>query len=148
MRWPPISTHRSKTSPTTRFAVTYLLDTHPFLWLVSGDRRLSTAVFKAYEDPANRFLLSLASIWEMAIKISLGKLALTVDLNDLLVQARAKQGINFLAIEVPHVLQVSTMPFHHRDPFDRLLAAQARTEKLPIVSIDDSFDAYGVTRYW
>ncbi|MBM3268534.1 MAG: type II toxin-antitoxin system VapC family toxin [Candidatus Sericytochromatia bacterium] len=125
-----------------------LLDTHPYLWLLEGDRRLSRAVAEAYEDPANEFLLSVASLWEATIKISLGKLAISNNLAEFLERQPREQGIAVLQIEVSHLRRLGELAHHHRDPFDRLLAAQSLAEGIPIISMDGVFDAYGVSRYW
>jgi len=99
-------------------------------------------------DLESELLLSLASAWEMAIKISIGKLELREPLRQVLLQARTVNGIASVPIEEEHVLRARHLPLHHRDPFDRLLAAQALEEGFTIVSADESFDAYGVSRLW
>jgi PIN domain nuclease of toxin-antitoxin system len=96
----------------------------------------------------NAPLLSVASLLEMAIKISLGKLVLTEPFETMVPEQLDLNGIDQLGIAFEHVAQVSKLPFHHRDPFDRLLVAQALVEELPIVSADSSLDAYGVRRLW
>ncbi len=126
----------------------YLLDTHAFLWLRQGDVRLTDAVRELYADGANDFLLSIASVWEMAIKASIGKLTFPSPLRDIIREAGVAQGIGLLPVALDHVLRVEHLPFHHRDPFDRCLAAQALEEGLPVVSRDTAFDAYGVKRAW
>ena len=125
-----------------------LLDTHSFLWFIMGDRRLSGTARSLIADVANDRLLSVASLWEMAIKRSLGKLLLAQPFGFLIPAQLQFSGIHLLAITVPHTVAVSTLPFHHRDPFDRLLVAQAMVEQLPIVSGDAAFDAYPVQRLW
>ena len=90
----------------------------------------------------------MASVWEMAIKVSLGRLLVGRPLQRLIEIATREQGIHLLDIELDHALQVTGMPWHHRDPFDRLIAAQSLVEGLTLVSKDDAFDAYGVTRLW
>lgn len=125
-----------------------LLDTHTFLWFVGGDTRLSQAARAAIEDPANTGLLSVASAWEMAIKVSLGKLSLTMPVERFIVEHGEGNGIELLGITLAHVGAVETLPFHHRDPFDRLLIAQARVEGLTVIGADTTFDAYGVKRVW
>ena len=99
-------------------------------------------------DVNSDLLLSRASGWEMAIKLSIGKLRLREPLRQILVEARAVSGITTLPIEEAHVLRVQHLPLHHRDPFDRLLAAQALEEGLMLVSRDAVFDAYAVPRVW
>lgn len=125
-----------------------LLDTHAFLWFMEGSDRLSQRARIEIESGPGRRLLSIASTWEMAIKASLGKLTLTKPLGELLPVLLADSGIELLAIDVPDVARVAALPFHHRDPFDRLLAAQALERGLTLVSIDAAFDAYGVDRLW
>lgn len=127
-----------------------LLDTHTFLWLIAGDANLSPAAREAIEAPSNDSLLSAASLWEMAIKVSLGKL--TLNFEEPFAEAIGGQlrenGVTLLPINVTHIGQIAVMPFHHRDPFDRLIVAQALVEKLPIVGRDQSFDNYDVQRIW
>lgn len=128
--------------------MTILLDTHAFLWFVAGDERLPVAARKAVETPQNRVLLSIASLWEMAIKISLGRLML-VQPFDLFIRTQLEiNNIDLLDIKVAHLSELLQLPFHHRDPFDRLLVAQARVEKLVVASGDVVLDAYGVQRLW
>jgi PIN domain nuclease of toxin-antitoxin system len=99
-------------------------------------------------DPANELLLSVASVWEMAIKASLGKLRLATTLGGLLDDARANLGVGLLQIAPEHAMRVQDLPFHHRDPFDRLLASQAIADRLVMLSADSVFDRYGVRRIW
>ena len=123
-----------------------LLDTHIFLWFIMGSSNLSVHARKLIEDVANQKFLSVVSLWEIAIKSSLGKLILSAPFETLIPQQLSLNGFELLNIEVNHTAVVATLPFHHRDPFDRLLIAQAMVEKIPIVSIDAAFDAYPVTR--
>ncbi len=123
-----------------------LLDTHAFLWFIGGSSDLSTSARLLIEDTNNQPHLSVASLWEMAIKISLGKLTLGQPFEKLIAEQLNHNGIEILGISLPHAAAVITLPFHHRDPFDRLLIAQAITEKIPLVSCDTVLDAYGVTR--
>jgi PIN domain nuclease of toxin-antitoxin system len=125
-----------------------LLDTHAFLWFVMGSANLSGNARAFIEDISNENLLSIASLWEMAIKVSLGKLTLSAPFDQLIPEQLNLNGIGLLHIEIDHVSLLATLPFHHRDPFDRLLIAQAISEKIPVVSIDSAFDAYGITRLW
>ena len=125
-----------------------LLDTHAWLWFVLGDSSLSAAARGLIEDPANDKLLSPASYWETAIKISIGKYTLPQP-HDLFVRAAIEgQGFQILPILPSHTATVSTLPFHNRDPFDRLLVSQALTEGIPLVSCDTLLDTYGVRRLW
>ena len=125
-----------------------LLDTHAFLWWVDDSARLSKAARAAIARPDETCFLSLASCWEMAIKISLGQLALTTRLDRFIAEHMAANGIQPLSVQLPHAARVVELPFYHRDPFDRLLAAQAIEEDLTIVSADPVFKRYGVTRVW
>ncbi|HSM91504.1 MAG TPA: type II toxin-antitoxin system VapC family toxin [Anaeromyxobacteraceae bacterium] len=125
-----------------------LLDTHAFLWWVADDAALSRAARKAISDPSNECLVSAASAWEMAIKVSIGKLSLGSDVRRFLPEQLAANGFEALPVSVAHATRVAALPFHHRDPFDRLLAAQALEERVPIVSADAIFRRYGVRRIW
>jgi len=128
-----------------------LLDTHTFLWFVSDDPQLTSRARAAIEDPANERLLSAASHWEMAIKMSLGKLTLADPFHVFIPRELASNLIDVLPIDLRHSTQVATLPFpanNHRDPFDRLLISQAIADGLPIVSADAKFDAYPVMRIW
>jgi PIN domain nuclease of toxin-antitoxin system len=125
-----------------------LLDTHAFLWWVEDDSRLSRKARAAIAEPGNDCFLSLASSWEMAIKISLGKLRLAAPLERFIPEQLAANGFRELAIDFRHVARVSRLPFHHRDPFDRLLVAQALEEDLTVVSADRVFRTYGSSRVW
>ncbi len=125
-----------------------LLDTHAFLWWVDDAPTLSRKARAAIADPDNECLLSLASCWEMAIKLSLGKLRLPGAIERFIPEQLAANAFRQLAIEFRHVAKVATLPFHHRDPFDRLLAAQAIDERCAIVSADPIFRKYGVKRIW
>ena len=126
----------------------FLLDTHAFLWFIMGSANLSGNARTLIEDPANERLLSVASLWEVAIKASLGKLTLSGPFADLIPSQLTLNGIDLLNIKVDHLSRLTTLPFHHRDPFDRLIAAQALVENLPVVGIDAALDSYGVTRRW
>lgn len=125
-----------------------LLDTHSFLWFIAGSSHLSRRARELIEDPAHHPFLSVASLWEMAIKVSLGKLTIGPPFETFLTQQLELNGIELLPIQLRHVALVTTLPFHHRDPFDRLLIAQARIEQMPLVGGDTAFDAYAVSRLW
>jgi PIN domain nuclease of toxin-antitoxin system len=125
-----------------------LLDTHSFLWFAENDARLSAIARSLIEDGANEVLLSLGSVWEMAIKVSQGKLQLGLPILTLIQREIALDGIVLLPITLDHLGVVANLPMHHRDPFDRLLAAQAQVESVPIISVDAALDAYGITRLW
>ncbi len=125
-----------------------LLDTHAFLWWIEDSPRLSKRARAAIGRPDDTCFLSLASCWEMAIKISLGRLHLTQRLDRFVAEHMAANGLHPLSVQLPHAARVVDLPFHHRDPFDRLLAAQAIEEGLSIVSADPVFTRYGVKRIW
>ena len=126
----------------------FLIDTHSFLWFGAGSPQLSQAAQVLIGDPSNQPLLSMASLWEIAIKLSVGKLRLAHPFATLTPQQLGQQGIIVLNIQFRHLVKTTELPLHHRDPFDRLLVAQALVEQLPIISADSAFDAYGVTRLW
>lgn len=125
-----------------------LLDTHALLWLISGSDRLSANARQAYLETTNQLFLSVASLWEMAVKISLGKLELKTDWPRRIDREMDANGIRGLAIRPEHCVAVASLPFHHRDPFDRLLIAQAMAEGLSILTADRRFGAYGVPILW
>lgn len=125
-----------------------LLDTHAFLWFIMGSANLSVNARALIEDPANERLLSAASLWEIAIKASIGKLTLSAPFADLIPEQLTLTGIDVVHIKVDQLSLLTTLPFHHRDPFDRLIIAQSLIENIPVVSIDAAFDTYGVKRYW
>jgi len=125
-----------------------LLDTQAFLWLEGDKSKLSKAAGEACSNPQNTLWLSVASAWEMQIKIGLGKLRLQRTLAETIATQRTTNGIQILAVELDHVLELQNLPFHHKDPFDRLLIAQARSRLWQIVTIDPKFDAYGVEIVW
>lgn len=125
-----------------------LIDTHVFLWWVEGSRVLPGRARKAIADRGNECLVSLVSVWELAIKASLGKLKLTMPVERYVVEHVAQNGFRLLNIGIAHVGRVEALAAHHGDPFDRLLIAQALEEKLPIVTADPVFQRYGVQRIW
>jgi PIN domain nuclease of toxin-antitoxin system len=125
-----------------------LLDTHAFLWFIMGSGNLSVTARALMENTANERLLSVASLWEIAIKTSIGKLSLSSPFADLIPEQLRLNGIDLLNIKVDHLSTLTTLPFHHRDPFDRLIISQSLVEKMPVVSIDGAFDSYGLTRHW
>lgn len=121
-----------------------LVDTHALLWWLTDDSALSPTAREALADPASEPLVSTATVWEIAIKRSLGKLTAPDDLPDRI----AHDGFSWLAISAAHAWQVRDLPTHHRDPFDRLLIAQALSEHLPIITTDARFREYGVEVRW
>jgi PIN domain nuclease of toxin-antitoxin system len=126
--------------------VTVLLDTHAFLWWVTDAPRLTRRARKAIGDSA--CLLSIASCWEMAIKASLGHLDVPSPFGRFLQQQLEVNGFQLLAVTLEHTAAVRDLPFHHRDPFDRLIAAQAQHEDIALITKDRIFTDYGVKRIW
>lgn len=125
-----------------------LLDTHTFLWFIMGNTKLSDNARKLMEDTDNEKLLSVVSIREVAIKASLGKLSFAEPFEVLIPQQLKLNGIELLNIKTEHAAIITTLPFHHRDPFDRLLIAQSMVERLSILSADINFDNYPIERVW
>jgi PIN domain nuclease of toxin-antitoxin system len=125
-----------------------LVDSHAFLWFVRNDPKLSSAARAFIADPNNSILLSAASLWEIAIKVGIGKLTLTEPYDAFMSQELHKNDTDILAIAIAHGAAVISLPFHHRDPFDRMIVAQAKVENMPIINCDVAFDAYGVPRIW
>ncbi len=130
--------------------VRLLLDTHVFLWFVNSASPLAgTQALSLLQDTRNELLLSVASVWEMAIKVGIGKLALAQPLETFVPAQTRANSISLLPIEPRHAFEVARLPFHHRDPFDRLLIAQSLIEQIPLLSADAAFDAYaGLQRIW
>ena len=121
-----------------------LLDTHIFIWWADQPEKLSHDALSALEDEANELLLSVASVWDMQIKIQLGKLNLSVPLRDLLKNQQETNDLTVLPVTLRHVLALDALPFHHKDPFDRLLIAQSIEEELTIGTADSQFSAYSI----
>lgn len=125
-----------------------LLDTHTLLWSFNAAPSLSSRARRLIEDGGNEILVSAASAWEIATKVRLGKLPTGEELIADFEGYLAQLGCDALPISLEHALRAGRLPGEHRDPFDRMLIAQAQTEDLPIVSNDRIFDAYGVRRIW
>jgi PIN domain nuclease of toxin-antitoxin system len=125
-----------------------LLDTHTFIWWANNDPSLGVLAKGAISDPANEIFLSSASTWEMAIKIALGKLTLSLPLNAFVVSQIMQYQFKPLRITYEHTYQVEALPQHHKDPFDRLLIAQAITENLVLLTCDSVIGQYAVTTLW
>jgi PIN domain nuclease of toxin-antitoxin system len=125
-----------------------LLDTHAFLWFIDGNVQLSLQARSLIEDETNRVYLSMARLWEMGIKVSTGKLSFARPMEKFIPQLLVSNDIRIINVDLRHVGIITTLPFHHRDPFDRLLVAQAMVENMPIVSVDSAFDDYPITRMW
>jgi len=125
-----------------------LLDTHALLWMVSSSNRLSDTARDAIADERNELFFSIAGYWELGIKESLNKVELAADWQRLLPSEMMRNRIAWLAIEPKHVHEVAGLPWVHRDPFDRLMIAQARVESLSFATRDDQLREYGVTIVW
>lgn len=125
-----------------------LLDTHTFLWFIDGNTKLSERARQLIEDQANTKVVSVASLWEMGIKISLGRLELAQPFEELIPRQMELNGFGLLPLRVSHIAKVIPLPFHHRDPFDRIMVAQCMAEDLSLVSLDPVFDKYSVRRLW
>lgn len=125
-----------------------LLDTHVFLWLRSDPKQISEKVLTAYYDTQNDIFLSMTSIWEMQIKYQLGKLELKLPLSDLIEEQVLNNGLQILPIETEHIFALETLPFHHKDPFDRLILIQSKLENLKLASADTVFCLYDVNLFW
>ncbi len=120
-----------------------LIDTHILIWFLEGNKLLNNPRRRIIADSQNDVFGSIAALWEMAIKISVGKLTLAKPLGDVIKQI-SLENIEILPVSPEHILQVSTLPFHHRDPFDRLIIAQSQTENFLIMTDDGEFGSYGV----
>jgi PIN domain nuclease of toxin-antitoxin system len=125
-----------------------LLDTHSFLWFLLDDPKLSETAKGSIADPDNDIEISPASYWEIAIKISLNKYSLPEPYEQFMERELATNQFRILPIEPKHTATLTTLPFHHRDPFDRLIIAQAMVEQIPVISGDEAFAAYPVIRIW
>jgi len=124
--------------------VKILLDTHVWLWWLTEPERLPSKIREALENSANQLCFSVASSWEIAIKYAAGKLPLPEEPVDFVPKRLMRDGVETLAIEHRHTLQVSRLPLHHHDPFDRLLIVQGQLEKMPIATVDSKFKKYEV----
>ena len=122
-----------------------LLDTHTFLWFVNDNPKLSNRLKELIEDTNNVSYLSVASLWEISIKFNLGKLTLDPNYEEFIEREVTTSTIQLLNIELEHLRINATLPFHHRDPFDRLIIAQSIAENIPIVTLDSAFDKYSAT---
>jgi len=128
--------------------VRLLLDSHTLFWSVDDPKKVSATAMAANQPLANSVLLSAATIWELAIKVGLGKMSLSLPYRQWMDKAIADLKLTILPVTVAYAERQSTLPLHHKDPFDRLMIAQALVEGIPIVSADAAFDPYGVTRVW
>ena len=125
-----------------------LLDSHTVIWAVDEPSRLSAAATTAVADAANDRVVSAATIWEIAIKVGRGKLTLSRPYRTRIEQALTDLRAIVLPITIAYADAQAALPYHHGDPFDRMLVAQATVERIALVSVDRQFDAYGITRIW
>ncbi len=125
-----------------------LLDTHAFIWLDSAPDKLSAKALAICQDQNNTLYLNMASAWEMQIKQQLGKLNLKLPLNQLIEEQYVNNGLQILPIETEHIYALKELPFHHKDPFDRLILVQAKLENLLLASADVVFNRYDVNLCW
>jgi PIN domain nuclease of toxin-antitoxin system len=125
-----------------------LLDTHAFLWLISGDDRLSETAQKTFLNPGNILFFSAASLWEICIKMSLGKLSLKSGWLKTIENEMKINAIQWLSIEMTHCVKLINLPFHHRDPFDRMLVAQAIVDDMQLLSRDTRLASYEIKCIW
>jgi PIN domain nuclease of toxin-antitoxin system len=125
-----------------------LLDTHTFIWWAIQKARLSATALAAMQNTQNQLMLSVASLWEMQLKTQLGKLHFTLPLSQLIEDQQRVNGLQLLPIEPDHIYALDQLPYHHKDPFDRLLIAQTLTENLSMVSADPAFKGYSVQIIW
>jgi PIN domain nuclease of toxin-antitoxin system len=125
-----------------------LLDTCTLLWFLSSDPKLSNLARSAIEEPSNIRWISPVCLFEIAIKVRIGKLKLAAPFASIFPIKLSEADIQLLPLESSHIEPLTTLPFHHKDPFDRLIAATALVERLTLISADSAFDAYGVTRLW
>lgn len=124
----------------------YLIDTHALIWFLHNDKQLSKNALEVIEN--SDIVVSIASLWEVSIKTSLGKLTLAESFNDFFPKQLIINDIGILPIAVSHLHRVNSLNFFHRDPFDRLIIAQSLVEKMPLISKDTEFKAYGVDLVW
>lgn len=129
---------------------TYLIDSHVWLWAASEPKRLSREAASILRDPLNILNLSIASVWEIAIKVSKGKLDLssTDSIDRIVTRVNADLGVTLLSITLEHVQETRQLPWIHKDPFDRMLIAQALTLHMPIITADPHFKNYDVKTIW
>ncbi len=125
----------------------YLLDTHTFLWFVNDSDEIPEQLFNLLESDVD-LLLSIASLWEIAIKVNIGKLTLPKPYTNFISEQIKLNDIEILPISLEHLNLISTLPLYHKDPFDRLIIAQSLVENLTIISKDSAFDAYAIKKLW
>lgn len=126
----------------------FLIDTHTLLWIVDDDPKLSDKAKKIFLNNNNDIFVSIASIWEMVIKISLKRLEIPGTLSEFVKEHIRGSKIEIMSIDLNHLYQLENLPFIHRDPFDRIIIAQAIIENIPVISKDEVFDGYPIQRIW
>ena len=125
-----------------------LLDTHTFLWLRNAPEKVSEKVLGAYFEMDNNVFLSMASVWEMQIKSQLGKLELDLPFKTIIQTQCMNNGLQILPIETSHIFALTELPFHHKDPFDRVILIQAKLENLKLASVDSVFHHHDIELFW
>lgn len=125
-----------------------LVDSHVLIWAADDPQKLTAKAQSLIVDPSNERLLSAGAVWEVAIKFSLGKLPLSLPFRQWMDKVIADLVLDLLPISLDHAERQTSLPWHHRDPFDRLMASQALIEDIPLISDDEIFDQYGVNRIW
>lgn len=126
----------------------YLIDTHAFIWWAVEPAKLSAKVFGIFESPESNLFLSIASIWEMQIKIQLQKISLPLPLSELVLMQQQVNNLRILPIELRHIYMLENLPLHHRDPFDRIMIAQSALNNMVFVSRDPEFEKYPINVLW
>jgi PIN domain nuclease of toxin-antitoxin system len=128
--------------------VRLLLDSHALIWAVDNPSQLSQMATAALQAPTNQLLISAGTIWELGIKTGIGKLVLSLPYKQWMSQVITDLDVEILPLSVEYAAAQATLPMHHKDPFDRLLVAQAQIENIPLVSCDVILDRYGISRLW
>jgi PIN domain nuclease of toxin-antitoxin system len=125
-----------------------LLDSHTLIWFSQNSPQLSSSAIEILEDRNNLLFLSLVSVWEIQIKVQLGKLNLDISLSEIVKDQTKINDVQILPMKLSHIWTLDTLPYYHKDPFDRLLISQAITENLIILGVDSVFDSYPVEKIW
>jgi PIN domain nuclease of toxin-antitoxin system len=125
-----------------------LLDTHAFIWLDFQPEKLSKKAIEVCQDTSNELYLSMASLWEMQIKAQLGKLKLKIPLEEMLALQQQENDLKVLNFSLAHIYQLQLLPFHHNDPFDRIIIAQSMLENMTLISVDEKLKAYNIAVLW
>ena len=125
-----------------------LLDSHTLIWFSQNSPQLSSSAIEILENRNNLLFLSLVSVWEIQIKVQLGKLNLDISLSEIVKDQTKINDVQILPMKLSHIWTLDTLPYYHKDPFDRLLISQAITENLIILGVDSVFDSYPVQKIW